>query len=175
MHYRISQNIWKLSLYQKKGIKDVFTKIKNLDINTQRCKETLDITQKELLVIAKNAFLNASYRVNLNYLRTLIRDPYREPKDIINYYIAGNSITIEDLIKYKNAIFKSSKIKWLVQGNVKKEEVIELVEESNKILEIDINKEKTGKFPTIRPVVIKKIIIIFSELKIQILKSKALL
>ena len=140
----------------KKGIKDVFTKIKNLDINTQRCKETLDITQKELLVIAKNAFLNASYRVNLNYLRTLIRDPYREPKDIINYYIAGNSITIEDLIKYKNAIFKSSKIKWLVQGNVKKEEVIELVEESNKILEIDINKEKTGKFPTIRPVVIKK-------------------
>ena len=131
-------------------------KIKNLDINTQRCKETLDITQKELLVIAKNAFLNASYRVNLNYLRTLIRDPYREPKDIINYYISGNSITIEDLIKYKNAIFKSSKIKWLVQGNVKKEEVIELVEESNKILEIDINKEKTGKFPTIRPVVIKK-------------------
>ena len=75
----------------------------------------------------------------MNYLRTLIRDPYREPKDIINYYIAGNSITIEDLIKYKNAIFKSSKIKWLVQGNVKKEEVIELVEESNKILEIDIN------------------------------------
>lgn len=57
---------------------------------------------------------------------------------------------------FKNAIFKNSKIKWLVQGNVSKEEVLDLVEESNKILEIDINKEKTGKFTVIRPVAIKK-------------------
>ena len=57
---------------------------------------------------------------------------------------------------FKNAIFKNAKIKWLVQGNAKKEDVLELVEESNKILEIDINKEKTGKFAVVRPVVITK-------------------
>jgi secreted Zn-dependent insulinase-like peptidase len=44
----------------------------------------------------------------------------------------------------------------LVQGNVSKEEVLEIVEETNKILEIDINKEKTGKFHKERSVVITK-------------------
>ena len=44
----------------------------------------------------------------------------------------------------------------MVQGNVSKEEVLEIVEETNKILEIDINKEKTGKFHKARSVVITK-------------------
>ena len=140
----------------KKGVKEILINIKNLDINTARCKETLDLTQKEILQAASNNFLNASYKVNFSYLRALLREPYREPTDIIQYFYSGYSVTIEDLIMFKNAIFKNSKIKWLVQGNVSKEEVLDLVEESNKILEIDINKEKTGKFTVIRPVAIKK-------------------
>ena len=140
----------------KKGVKEILINIKNLDINTARCKETLDLTQKEILQAASNNFLNASYKANFSYLRALLREPYREPTDIIQYFYSGYSVTIEDLIMFKNAIFKNSKIKWLVQGNVSKEEVLDLVEESNKILEIDINKEKTGKFTVIRPVAIKK-------------------
>ena len=44
----------------------------------------------------------------------------------------------------------------MIQGNVSKEEVLEIVEETNKILEIDINREKTGKLHKARPVVISK-------------------
>ena len=53
-------------------------------------------------------------------------------------------------------MFKNSKIKWLIQGNVSKEEALGIVEETNKILEIDVEKEKIGKFRINRPVYIKK-------------------
>ena len=140
----------------KRGIKEIFTKIKNLDLNTERCKETLELEQKNILRKTKNIFLNSSYQVNLQYLKGLLYEDYKNPVDIINFYNDGKKITIEDLILYKNSLFKNSKIKWLVQGNVSKEEVLEIVEETNKILEIDINKEKTGKFNKSRPVVISK-------------------
>ena len=140
----------------KRGIKEIFTKIKNLDLNTERCKETLELEQKNILRKTKNIFLNSSYQVNLQYLKGLLYEDYKNPVDIINFYNDGKKITIEDLILYKNSLFKNSKIKWLVQGNVSKEEVLEIVEETNKILEIDINKEKTGKFHKARSVVITK-------------------
>ena len=81
---------------------------------------------------------------------------YRSPKDIINFFNEGKKITIEDVILYKNALFKNSKIKWLIQGNVTKKEALEIVEETNKILDIDINTERTGKFLLSRPIVINK-------------------
>ena len=140
----------------KRGIKEIFTKIQNLDINTERCKETLELEQKNILRKTKNIFLNSSYQVNLQYLKGLLYEDYKNPVDIINFYNDGKKITIEDLILYKNSLFKNSKIKWLIQGNVSKEEVLEIVEETNKILEIDINKEKTGKFHKARSVVITK-------------------
>ena len=140
----------------KKGIKDIFTKIQNLDMNTERCKETLELEQKDINRRASNIFLNSSYQVNLEYIKGLLYQDYKNPLDIINFFNDGKSISIDDLILYKNSLFKNSKIKWLVQGNVTKQEVLDIVEETNKILGIDINKEKTGKFHQARPVVIAK-------------------
>jgi len=40
----------------KKGIRDIFTKIQNLDMNTERCKETLELEQKNILRKTKNSF-----------------------------------------------------------------------------------------------------------------------
>ena len=129
--------------------------IKYLDINTERAKEILELQQKDILRKAENIFLNTSYQVNMENIEGLIEEPYKNPKDIINFF-KEKKITIEDLIIYKNAIFKNSKIKWLIQGNVSKEEVLQIAEEANKILEIDIEKEKIGKFFIKRPVVITK-------------------
>ena len=140
----------------KKGMKTIFELIQNLDINTQRCRETLEIQQKDILRRAKNIYLNRNYQVNLEYLKDLVNYNYRSPKDIINFFNEGKKITIEDVILYKNALFKNSKIKWLIQGNVTKKEALEIVEETNKILDIDINTERTGKFLLSRPIVINK-------------------
>ena len=139
----------------KEGMKNILEHIKNLDINTERCKEILELQQKDILRKAGNIFLSTSYLVNFENIDGLLGEPYKNPKDIINFF-KEKKITIEDLIIYKNAIFKNSKIKWLIQGNVSKEEVLQIAEEANKILEIDIEKEKIGKFFIKRPVVITK-------------------
>ena len=139
----------------KEGMKNILERIKNLDINTERCKEILEMQQKDILRRAENIFLNTSYIVNKEYVVGLIQEPYKNPKDFINFF-KEKRITLEDLILYKNAIFQNSKIKWLFQGNVSKEEVLKIAEEANKILEIDIEKEKIGKFYNKRPVVITK-------------------
>ena len=92
----------------------------------------------------------------MNYNKKIfLNEPYKNPKDIINFF-KDKKITIEDLIIYKNSIFKNSKCKWLIQGNITKEEALEIIQESNKILDIDINQEKIGKFFISRPVAIKK-------------------
>ena len=140
----------------KKGMKDIFSHIKNTDINTQRCRETLELQQKDMLIRARNIFFNSNYQVNLQNINGLLNSSYKNPEDIINFFSEGKKITIEDLIIYKNQMFKSSKIKWLIQGNVSKEEALSIVEETNKILEIDVEKEKIGKFYINRPVYIKK-------------------
>ena len=139
----------------KKGMKNIFELIKNLDINNERCIENLELNQKDILRRAKNIFLNQSYKVNIQNMNGLLSDPYKNPEEIINFF-KESKVTIEDLIKYKNAIFKNSKIKWLIQGNVSKEDALEIAEEANKILEIDIEQEKIGKFFTKRAVMITK-------------------
>ena len=139
----------------KEGIKNILSLIKDLNINTKRCKETLELQQKNILINAKNLYLNSSYQVNLEYVKGLLNEPYKNPEDIINFF-RDKKITIEDLIIYKNSIFKNSKSKWLIQGNITKEQALEIVQEGNKILDIDIEKEKIGKFFISRPVAIKK-------------------
>ena len=140
----------------KLGMKNIFEMIRDLNINTERCKETLELQQKEIFRRAMNLFLNTNYQVNLEYLKGLLNDQYKNPKDIIDFFSQNKKITIDDLILYKNAIFKNAKSKWLIQGNLTKEQALDIVEEGNKILGIDINQEKIGKFYKSRPIYITK-------------------
>ena len=129
--------------------------IKNLDINNEQSKETIELYQKDFLRKAKNMYLDFSYKVNLQNIVGLMNEPYEEPKDIINF-LEEKKITLEDLVVYKNSFFKNSKSKWLIQGNITKDLALEIADEVNKIFEIDINKEMNIKENFKRSVVIKK-------------------
>jgi secreted Zn-dependent insulinase-like peptidase len=139
----------------KDGLKEILNIFKNLDINNQRCIETLEIQSKELLKNAKNIFYKQNYQVNLEYINSLLNEPAKSPKDLINF-LTEYKVSIEDLILFKNTLFKKSKIKWLIQGNITKEQALDIVNETHKIFEIDINQDKKGKFIIPRPVEIKK-------------------
>ena len=137
----------------KEGMKEILTIFKNLDINNKRCKETLELQVKELLKQAKNVFFSQNYLVNLEYIKSLLNDPAKRPEDIIEF-LTDHIITIDDLILLKNSLFKKTKVKWLIQGNITKETTLEIVQETHKILEV--NYEKRGKFIISRPVQFRK-------------------
>ena len=139
----------------KEGMKEILTIFKNLNLNNKRCIETLELQLKELLKQAKNVLYEQNYQVNLEYLKSLLNEPSKNPEDLIDF-LSENKVEINDLIAFKNEMFKNSKIKWLCQGNITKETIIDIFNETNNILEIDINKEKKGKFITVRPVEFKK-------------------
>ena len=70
----------------KKGMKTILNMIKNLDINNERCKETLGFAQKNSLWEAKNIYLTQSYKFNSQYVIGLMNEPYKNPEDIINFF-----------------------------------------------------------------------------------------
>ena len=139
----------------KKGLKEIFNTLKNLDINNQRCIEMVELQSKEILKKKRNIYFDQNYKVNLEYIKRLINDPAKSPEDTIDF-LSENKITIEEVIQFKNLFFKKSKIKWLIQGNITKEQALDIVNETHKIFEIDINEDKKGKFIITRPVEIKK-------------------
>jgi len=139
----------------KEGMKEILTNIKNLNINTKRCKEIIELQSKEILKNAKNVYFGQNYQVNLEYTKQLLNEPTKSPEEIIDF-LNESKVTIEELIQIKETFFKKSKIKWLIQGNITKETALDIVNETHKILEIDINEEKKGKFIIPRPVKMTK-------------------
>ena len=125
----------------KAGSKEIFTSLKNLDLNNERCKEMIDLECKELLKKTKNVFYDINYKVNLEYLKRLLNHPAKNLEDTIDF-LNENKISLEDVILFKNLLFKKSKIKWLIQGNITKEQSLDIINETHKIFEIDINEEK---------------------------------
>ena len=135
----------------KEGMKEILSALKNLNLNTDKCKEMIDLQSKEIFKQAKNIYFGQNYQVNLEYAKMLINEPVKGPDEVINF-LNENKITIEEVILCKNLLFTKSKIKWLIQGNITKEATLEVVNEIHKIFGIDINEEKKGKFIIPRPV-----------------------
>ena len=70
----------------KKCLKHFFELIKNLNINNERCKEIIELEQKDFLRRTKNIFLIESFQLNLKYESGLLFQPSKEPKEIINFF-----------------------------------------------------------------------------------------
>jgi secreted Zn-dependent insulinase-like peptidase len=134
-----------------RGMKYFIKMFKNLNFDTKKCREVFDIQLKEILKSAENVFFGQNYSVNLEYLKLLLNEPENSQLDLIKF-LKNNKVTIEDLIRFKNEIFKNGKLKWLIQGNITKEQALNLVNEVHETMEIDINKEKIGLFRTQRVV-----------------------
>ena len=65
--------------------------------------------------------------------------PNIDLRDLI-YYLLNSKITIEELELFKRNMLLEAKAKWLIQGNIKKETALEIVQMTNKMLNIDIYK-----------------------------------
>ena len=156
----LSENKFTLSIFGfndslKDGLCEILNKINEIDLTSEKIKEKFDIKIKEYIKDVNNLFLEISYSVNIKYLKVLMNDPSLKPDaplEILN----SNKITIDDLINFKNNIFKNTKSKWLIQGNISKENALNIVQNCNQIFNVDINKKIIKKFDSSRAVKINK-------------------
>ena len=84
----------------------------------------------------------------MKILLTLGLNDYQE---LINI-LTNDEITLNDVINFKNKMLLETKSVWLIQGNLKKETALEIINSTNEILKIDIKKPIKKSFYTKRVV-----------------------
>ena len=129
----------------KNGLQELLTKIQSIDINKEKYKETLELQKKEYIKKRTNFFLDKSYKVNIDYMKRLLSVPSMDLKNLIEY-LSNSEISLDDLIAFKNNMLLETQSVWLIQGNIKKETALEIVEMTNKLFNVDINKKITKSF-----------------------------
>ena len=139
----------------KRGLNEILTNIKNLDLNTEKYNKILKIQINEFIKKKKNFFYKKSYEVTNKYIKKLLLVPNIDPKDLIEY-LEKETITIEDLISFKNNMFLDVKSDWLIQGNLQKQTALDIVKMTNDIFNIDTKKNITKPFYDNRVVQLRK-------------------
>ena len=135
----------------KDGLEEILKRIKNMDINPQKHKELLELLIKEYIKKKKNFFYNLSYKVGVDYLKRLLTYPNIDLRELIDF-LSNSTITIDDLISFKNNMLLETQSKWLIQGNFEKNTALEIVKMTNEILNIDIKKKIMKSFFNFRTV-----------------------
>ena len=139
----------------KRGLEIFLTKIQNINLNSEKYEEILDLQIKEYIKKSKNFFLKTSYEVTNEYMKKILKYPSIDTRDLIEYLIKSK-ITVEDLAHFKNNMFLETESNWLIQGNIKKENALEIVKMCNEIFKIDTKKEIFKPFCEERTIELRK-------------------
>ena len=129
----------------KSGINEFLSFIQNLELTPEKHNEMLHLQKEEYLKKLKNSFLKRSYEVSVKYMKVLLTKGLIDKKDLIDY-LSNNEITLEDIINFKKNMFKDTNSYWLIQGNLKKETALEIVNSTNEIFKINVDKKVTKSF-----------------------------
>ena len=129
----------------KNGLHEFLTFIQNLELTPEKHKEMLEIQKTEYLKKLKNFFLKRSYLVNYEYMRTLLFAGLNDHKDLIDY-LSNEEINLDDLINFKKNMFVDTNSFWLIQGNILKETALEIINSTNEIFKINVDKKITKSF-----------------------------
>ena len=139
----------------KRGLEEILTNIQNLELNYEKHKETFELQKQEYLKVLNNLYLKKSYKVNIDYMKILLKNDTDGYNDIIQY-LSNSEITLDDLIEFKKRMFLETKSVWLIMGNIQKETALEIVKSTNEIFKLDINKKIMKSFYSTRPVKLKQ-------------------
>ena len=129
----------------KSGLNEFLSFIQNLELTPEKHKEMLHLQKEEYLKKLKNSFLKRSYEVNINYMKTLLNDGSNNIPDLIEY-LSNEEISLNDLINFKKNMFIDTNSYWLIQGNLLKETALEIINSTNEIFKINVDKKVTKSF-----------------------------
>ena len=120
----------------KRGLEEFLCKIQNLELDIEKHKEMFLLQKEQYLKKLKNGFLKRSYEVNIEYMKNLLVPGLNPYEDLIDF-LSNEKLELIDLINFKKNMFKETKSSWLIQGNIKKETALEIINSTNKIFKID--------------------------------------
>ena len=138
----------------KSGLNEFLNFIQNLELTEEKHAGKLKLLKEEYLKKLKNSFLKRSYEVNMEYMNILLSQGLNDPKDLIDY-LSNEEITIQDLMNFKKTMFLETNSVWLIQGNLQKETALEIINSTNEIFKLNVDKKITKSFYAKRVVQLK--------------------
>ena len=133
----------------KNGFKIILEELVKIDFSNKT--EQFKIGLENLIKKKNNFYYSTNYTVCKNYIDYIMKTPSISPIEQLQY-LKDNELTINDLINFVNNLYNNCKIEWLIQGNLLKEEALEINDTVCNILKIDINDKKIGIYQDIRAV-----------------------
>ena len=133
----------------KNAFKIILEELVKIDFSNKI--EQFKIALENYILKKKNFYYLNNYLFFYNYIDYVMKTPSITPNEQLEY-INDNELTINDLIDYIKNLFNNCKIEWLIQGNLLKEEALEINNIVCNILKINLNDTKIGKYEDIRAV-----------------------
>ena len=130
-------------------MKIILETFKKIDFNSEQ--EKFDLIIKKLIQKYKNFYLDRPSSVCKTYLDIILLKPSSTANEKLNC-LQNYKITLEDAIKFKKEILNNAIEEWLIQGNLSKENALEIFNISNQSLGIDINNKNKIEITPIRAI-----------------------
>ena len=129
----------------KSGLIEFLNFIQNLELTPEKHKEKLNILKEEYLKKLKNSFLKINYKVVFDYMKKLLTYGSIDTKELIDY-LSNEEINLDDLINFKKNMFIDTSSFWLIQGNLQKGTALDIINSTNEIFKLNIDKKVTKPF-----------------------------
>ena len=137
------------------GLKEFLTNIKNMELNLEKHKEVFLLQKEEYIKKLRNFYLQQSYKVNIECMKHLLSTGPNSHKDLL-HFLLNEKLELNDLIDFKNKMFLETNSVWLIQGNLLKENALEIINTSNEILGLNVDTPITKSFYAKRTVNLKE-------------------
>ena len=129
----------------KRGLNEFLNFIQNLELTPEKHKEKLHLLKEEYLKKIKNSFLKENYRVVFEQMKKVLIKGNIDTKELIDY-LSNEEIYLDDLINFKKNMFIDTNSFWLIQGNLQKETALDIINSTNEIFKLNIDKKVTKPF-----------------------------
>ena len=133
----------------KNAFKLILEELIKIDFSNK--SEQFKIGLNNLMKKKTNFYYSTNYSVCKNYIDYVMKTPSISPIEQLEY-LNDNELTINDLINFSKNLYNNCKIEWIIQGNLLKEEALEINNIVCNTLKININDNNIGNYQDIRAV-----------------------
>ena len=130
-------------------IKTLLTEFKKITFDDK--EKIFSLLLEKLKQDSANYYLSNGYIVCVTYTDLIMQTPSFTNLERLKF-LMKNKITIDDLVKYAKECIDNAKFEWVIEGNLSKEEAIDIVSVCNELFNIDTANEKETDIEIMRSI-----------------------